>query len=156
MPERFLYLTTIGRVSGQPRTIEIWFVEHDGAFYVGTLTTFPVQVGAARIYKITPDGNLTVLAPHLTAILALAFDQQGQLYALQTSDIARPYLIANAGDVVRVDPNTEQGQIIATGLTFPTGMTFGPDGMLYISNNGFGFRAAGRGHIVRLSVPPGS
>jgi deazaflavin-dependent oxidoreductase (nitroreductase family) len=34
MPERFLYLTTTGRVSGKPRTIEIWFVEHDGAFYV--------------------------------------------------------------------------------------------------------------------------
>jgi deazaflavin-dependent oxidoreductase (nitroreductase family) len=34
MSERFLYLTTTGRVSGKPRTIEIWFVEHDGAFYV--------------------------------------------------------------------------------------------------------------------------
>jgi deazaflavin-dependent oxidoreductase (nitroreductase family) len=32
--ERFLYLTTKGRVSGLPRTIEIWFVEHDGRYYV--------------------------------------------------------------------------------------------------------------------------
>jgi deazaflavin-dependent oxidoreductase (nitroreductase family) len=32
--ERFLYLTTTGRVSGLPRTIEIWFVEHAGSFYV--------------------------------------------------------------------------------------------------------------------------
>ncbi len=32
--ETFLYLTTTGRVSGQPRTIEIWFVERDGRFYV--------------------------------------------------------------------------------------------------------------------------
>ena len=30
----FLYLTTRGRVSGLPRTIEIWFVEHDGCYYV--------------------------------------------------------------------------------------------------------------------------
>lgn len=32
--ERFLYLTTTGRVSGLPRTIEIWFVEHAGCYYV--------------------------------------------------------------------------------------------------------------------------
>jgi deazaflavin-dependent oxidoreductase (nitroreductase family) len=30
----FLYLTTTGRVSGQPREIEIWFTEHGGRFYV--------------------------------------------------------------------------------------------------------------------------
>jgi deazaflavin-dependent oxidoreductase (nitroreductase family) len=32
--ERFLYLTTTGRVSGQPRTIEIWFVERTGRYYI--------------------------------------------------------------------------------------------------------------------------
>ena len=30
----YLYLTTIGRVSGEPREIEIWFAEHDGRFYL--------------------------------------------------------------------------------------------------------------------------
>lgn len=30
----FLYLTTTGRVSRLPRTIEIWFVEYEGAYYV--------------------------------------------------------------------------------------------------------------------------
>jgi deazaflavin-dependent oxidoreductase (nitroreductase family) len=30
----FLYLTTTGRVSGQPREIEIWFTEHGGHFYL--------------------------------------------------------------------------------------------------------------------------
>jgi deazaflavin-dependent oxidoreductase (nitroreductase family) len=32
--ETFLYLTTRGRVSGLPRTIEIWFVERAGCYYV--------------------------------------------------------------------------------------------------------------------------
>jgi deazaflavin-dependent oxidoreductase (nitroreductase family) len=32
--EFFLYLTTTGRTSGLPRTIEIWFVEHAGRYYV--------------------------------------------------------------------------------------------------------------------------
>lgn len=30
----FLYLTTTGRTSGEPRQIEIWFVEHDGCYYM--------------------------------------------------------------------------------------------------------------------------
>jgi deazaflavin-dependent oxidoreductase (nitroreductase family) len=30
----FLYLTTTGRISGQPREIEIWFAERDGRFYL--------------------------------------------------------------------------------------------------------------------------
>ena len=34
MPDEFLYLTTTGRVSGQPREIEIWFTEHAGRYYV--------------------------------------------------------------------------------------------------------------------------
>lgn len=34
MAEHFLYLTTTGRTTGLPRTIEIWFVDHDGRYYV--------------------------------------------------------------------------------------------------------------------------
>ena len=34
MADTFLYLTTIGRTSGEPRGIEIWFVEHAGRHYV--------------------------------------------------------------------------------------------------------------------------
>lgn len=34
MAETFLYLTTIGHQSGNPHTIEIWYVEHDGAYYM--------------------------------------------------------------------------------------------------------------------------
>lgn len=34
MAQQFLYLTTIGRTSGLPREIEIWFVEHAGRYYL--------------------------------------------------------------------------------------------------------------------------
>ena len=34
MSEQFLYLTTTGRVTGQPREIEIWFVEFESKYYV--------------------------------------------------------------------------------------------------------------------------
>jgi deazaflavin-dependent oxidoreductase (nitroreductase family) len=31
---QYLYLTTTGRNSGEPREIEIWFVENEGRFYI--------------------------------------------------------------------------------------------------------------------------
>jgi deazaflavin-dependent oxidoreductase (nitroreductase family) len=34
MADTFLYLTTTGRTSGLPRTIEIWFVEHAGRHFL--------------------------------------------------------------------------------------------------------------------------
>lgn len=34
MAEQFLYLTTKGRTSGEPRQIEIWFAEHAGRHYL--------------------------------------------------------------------------------------------------------------------------
>ena len=32
--DTYLYLTTTGRISGEPREIEIWFVESNGNFYI--------------------------------------------------------------------------------------------------------------------------
>jgi deazaflavin-dependent oxidoreductase (nitroreductase family) len=33
-PTEFFYLTTIGRKSGKPHQIEIWYVEYDGSYYM--------------------------------------------------------------------------------------------------------------------------
>lgn len=32
--ETYLYLTTIGRRSGKSHVIEIWYVEHEGCYYI--------------------------------------------------------------------------------------------------------------------------
>jgi hypothetical protein len=40
---------------------------------------------------------------------------------------------------------------IATGLSFPIGMTFGPDGDLYVSNFGYGGDPTA-GEVVRIDV----
>jgi hypothetical protein len=34
MAEHFFYLTTMGRTTGEPRQIEIWFAEHAGRHYL--------------------------------------------------------------------------------------------------------------------------
>jgi hypothetical protein len=42
-------------------------------------------------------------------------------------------------------------ETVVSGLTFPTGMTIGPDGAFYVSNQGFGFKA-GQGQILRINL----
>lgn len=128
-------------------------VYHDGNFYFGTLGTFPVRPGTQNIYKLTPDGSVSVAASGLTAVLGIAFDAQGRLYALETDTVAGfpGPSAAGSGMVVRVN---DDGTLttIATGLTFPTAMAFSPDGELYVSNIGFGVPVPGAGQVVRIDT----
>lgn len=45
-----------------------------------------------------------------------------------------------------------QLKVVVDGLTFPTAMTFGPDGRLYISNRGYDVPPAGTGEILALRL----
>ena len=84
-----------------------------------------------------------------TTIVSLAFGPDGLLYVLELSDaVGNP--TPGKGKVVRVNAD---GSIedIATGLSVPTGMTFGPNGKIYVSN--FGAAPAGAGQIVWIDLP---
>jgi sugar lactone lactonase YvrE len=56
------------------------------------------------------------------------------------------------GKVVRV---LHSGAIedVVKNLSVPTGMTFGPDGRLYVSN--WGAAPAGMGQVLRFDIAPG-
>jgi hypothetical protein len=56
---------------------------------------------------------------------------------------------AGAGRILHVDPNGK-ATVVVGGLSFPTAMTMGPDGALYVSN--LGFAGAGAGQIVRVAI----
>jgi len=120
----------------------------DGAFYVSNLSRFPI-VGDSKVLKVTPAGDLSVVASGLSAVLGLTYDSQGRLYALQMSTVPNQGPVPGSGNVVRMTASGSW-EPVATGLFFPTGMTFGPDGMLYVSNIGYGI--PGQGHIVRVNV----
>ncbi len=85
--------------------------------------------------KLTPNGEVQVWATGLTGLLGIAFDKKNKLYVLETSAGGGPTPMT--GRVVRVNSNDSMDVVIDQ-LFFPTGITFGPDGTLYISNTGFG------------------
>lgn len=125
---------------------------HDHDFYLVNLDVFdPGFQNHSHVYQVTPDGAMQTIAGGLNAAVGVAFDSQGRLYALEafTGFFAPAPFTANTGMVVRW--NGSGWDTIAGGLNFPTAMTFGPDGALYVSNCGFGC-APGSGHVVRISV----
>jgi hypothetical protein len=128
-------------------------IAYHGNFYFGTLGTFPVRPGTQNVYKINPAGNIKAMASGLSAVLGVAFDGQGRLYALETDTVPGfpGPAAAGSGEVVRINGDGTLTTIL-TGLVFPTGMTYGPDGALYVSNIGFGVPVPGAGQIVRIVV----
>jgi hypothetical protein len=138
----------------------------DDNFYVGNLGLFPVTLNASKILTLSKDfpsnsipgldlcadvNKLKVVGSRagFATIVALDLGPDGLLYALELSP-AVGYPTPGVGKVVRLN---RAGEIedVATGLAVPTGMTFGPDGYLYVSN--FGAAPAGMGQILRVSIP---
>ena len=105
-------------------------------FFVGNLDTFPIKDGSSKIMEITPAGVLSTAYINFTTVLGLAFDSRGRLYVLENTT-GNPGPTPGTGKILRIDGKYAVTEI-ASGLSLPTAMTFGPDGNLYVSNLGFG------------------
>jgi hypothetical protein len=139
----------------------------DGAFYVGNLGLFPITPESSKILTLSREGcwwpfltglgcdnypsKLKVSGSRagFTTVVAVDLGPDGLLYALELSSAAG-FPAPGEGKVVRLNRNGEI-EDVATGLAVPTGMTFGPDGRLYVSN--LGAAPAGAGQIVRITLP---
>jgi hypothetical protein len=119
---------------------------HNGNFFVGNLGTFPIT-GISNVYKVTPNGQISIYASGFSSILSVTFDDRDRLYVLENT-VGAPGPTPGKGDIVRVDPSGER-TVITSGLHLPTAMTFGPDGNLYVSDWGIG--PPGAGQIVQIS-----
>ena len=126
-----------------------------GVFYVSNLGQFDAdQLNTQDVFHITPSGQLEVVATGLSKVLGLAFDGRARLYLLETSySTSSPGPVPAMGRLIRILPNGQQQVLIDSTpndpLFFPTGLTFGPDGSLYISNHGFGPPG---GEILKVEV----
>ena len=126
-----------------PTTIAV----NGGAFHVGNLNTFPIVPGTAQILDISRKGEILNATPGFTTIVGLAY-RNYRPYAVELS--TEPGSPApGTGKVVRLG-NSGTIEDVATGLTLPTALTFGPDGNLYVSN--FGAAGPGSGEIVHIAV----
>ncbi len=123
---------------------------YHGNFYFGNLNTFPVVPGSSKIFKVTPSGQIQERETGLTTVVGLVFDNQDMMYALEMST-APGDPTPGTGKIVRIHPSGQQETLVDT-LFFPTGMTMGPDGALYVSNKGFGPPVPGFGEILKVSV----
>ena len=83
--------------------------------------------------------------------MAVDFGPDGLLYVLELSDAAG-FPTPGLGKVVRVRRSGDIEEVV-TGLSVPTGMTFGRDHRLYVSN--LGAAPAGAGQILRFDISPG-
>ena len=124
-------------------------VRNGGTFYLGNLGSF--KAGGANVLQVDRHGNATVLYSGFTSILGIERDKQGRFYVLETTtgDMGP---VPKTGDLIRIGTDGTQ-KVIASGLFFPTGMTLGPDGALYISNVGFGPLPNGLGQVLKVTLP---
>jgi hypothetical protein len=128
-----------------------------GVFYVSNLGRFtPEQLNTQSVFQITPSGQLKVVATGLSKVLGLAFDGRDRLYVLETSFSANdPGPEPGTGRLIRILPNGKKQILIDSTsglLVVPTGITFGPDGALYISNVGYGAPPVGAGQILKVEI----
>jgi hypothetical protein len=123
---------------------------HRGAFYIANLTPFPFPAGGASLWRVSLDGEVSLVMDGLTTVLGLE-SHDGHLYALESSAGGDTFGAPGSGRVVRVGANGHLTPVV-TGLTRATGMEFRPGtDWLYISNVGFG-GGPGGGEIVTARI----
>jgi hypothetical protein len=170
-----LSVTPSGRVrqvidisASQGHIVPTSIVAVDDVFYVGNLGLFPIDPQWERVMTIAKNvyvpnplpgfgslfggfGQWNVVSSKagFTTIVSMKIGPDGLLYVLELSDAAG-FPTPGAGKVVRVKRSGDIEDVV-TGLAVPTGMTFGPDRRLYVSNLGAAPDSAGQ--ILRIDVP---
>ncbi len=152
-------ITTRGRITriidvsaSQGHVVPTVVAYHRGNFYIGNLGTFPQAPGSSKIWRVTPDGRISLHASGFNMVLGLSIDHHGRMYVLQASEAPAP--TPETGSVVRLSRDGTQRTVIAGGLFLPGGMTLGPDHRhLYISNVAFGPPPVGLGQILKVRLP---
>jgi hypothetical protein len=124
--------------------------ERAGDFYISNLGHFPVVAGEQKVIRVSRNGDVSDVAGGFTSVLGIDFDHSGRMYVLENSSVSGDGPTPMTGRVIRIDRQGHR-DVLVDGLFLPTAMRFGPDGMLYISNFGFGPPLPGQ--ILRVAVP---
>jgi sugar lactone lactonase YvrE len=116
---------------------------HDGALYVGAFGPYPVVPHAMDVYKVTPDGKLSVYLHGVSTVVGMGF-RCGALYVLE----APPTLLLR-----RIRPGGRWETVLdAKVLKIGGGVAFAPDGTLYLTTKSFFYRPP-QGQVLRVQLP---
>jgi sugar lactone lactonase YvrE len=121
--------------------------DDDGNAYVSLLTGFPFIPGTAKVLLVTPEGEISDYATGLTMLTDLQRGPDGALYAVQFGMFTEQGPVPNAGSVVRIHEGNAS-EVLVSGLSFPTAITFDQNGNAFVTINGLG--APGSGAVVRF------
>ncbi|MBO3458957.1 ScyD/ScyE family protein [Aetokthonos hydrillicola Thurmond2011] len=142
----------------------------DGSLTVTEYTYYPYPEGKARLWSV--DDNLTTIgtgvnntpltgkeiATGFTQLTGVAYDNEGNTYVLQSVNQSEWKAIQQGGEIIgdpsgsliKIAPDGTRKTILSgKGLEAASGITLGPDGNLYISNNA---RFAGKGQIIKVRL----
>ncbi len=119
----------------------------DGAYYISEFTGFPFPEGQARIHRVDADGKTTVYADGFTQLIDLAFDAQGNLYALQYANQSG-WKGKLDGTLIKIATDGTRTTILSgNGLESPTALTISSDGDFYLINRG---GCPGQGQVIKI------
>ena len=143
----------------------------DGAYYVGQLTGFPFPVGGAKVWRLADldgdgdameEGEMTVYAHGLTAVVDVAFGPDGTLYAVEIAkngllaaeEAAPDDVEAVTGAVVAIAADGSLTDVASAGLILPGGVAVADDGSLSVTNYSI-FPDTGEmtGQLVHITWP---
>ena len=132
-------------------------VDTTQAILIGQFGAAPYYPGSSRVDRVTPDG--TVTTGHVNGLqntTDVAVGPDGALYILQFAahfSAQRLAYVPGGGRVLKVEADGTTRPVVDN-LMFPTFMTFGPEGSLYISNYG-NQSMKGEGQILRVTLGEG-
>ncbi|HLE55766.1 MAG TPA: ScyD/ScyE family protein [Rhodothermia bacterium] len=99
---------------------------HDGTIYVGMLTGFPFNEGAASIRAVDTEGNVSIYVDDLTTVVDLQVIPGGGGIVFVEHRFS-----PNAGILYKYE--NEELTELATGLDRPVGLRIGHSGEVYVS-----------------------
>lgn len=129
----------------------------DGNLYATQFTHSPYtqafSQGAAQIFRVTVDGQVTPIASGITMALGLAQGPDGTFYASQFAGSIDPKgNFTSPGSIVSVRDGDSIAKMVVPNLAYPTGLAWGPDGYLYFANYGITipWNGAERGAVYKI------
>lgn len=130
-----------GAMESDPVPTAVAF-DDEGNTYVSLLSGIPFVPGAAKVVRVTPEGEVQEYATNLTMLTDLCRGPDGALYAVTYARFTEQGPVPNSGAVVRVREGGGSEEVV-TGLSFPTAVGFNAAGDAFVTTNGGGPPGAG-------------